>query len=462
MFEGSHSLWLESFIYNTQTNQSNTETVANDSHWSIGLIIGLAFLTLFLILLASFFSCTETALTSITKVKWKSESGNIKSKKIVNIVYKMINNYTMTLGSNLIGSALVNTASSTVAGLLFSGVVRYVGAGSHAEAIGTGVATGVMTLLILIFGEFLPKNFAKKNPIKLLTWFGYPIYFFYLVFWPFTWLLNRIFNRKEKTTKTTIEELKSLVDVIKYEGTLDSQEALIINKAILFDEILIKQKMVGWDKVVKVNENDLVKDVIPTFLETGFSRLVVINEDQEVVGIAHIKVVIKAYLNDQNTPIDSIMHSPMLITKNDTLYDGLRMMQIQQIHLAIVVDNLTEKNPVGIITLENITEELTGNVFDETDLSDANEWVQEVNEYTWKLDAKANAKKFLTEKINASIEVADDLSMGKYVSKLNKNRKFMNRQLIDTEHMYIEVFKDVKSNRFIFLIEKKIKEDSEL
>lgn len=460
MLEGSHSLWLKSYIYNSNTNQ--TDLGINEPQWSIGLIVGLAFLTLFLILLASFFSCTETALTSITKVKWKSESGNIKSRKIVNIVYKMINNYTMTLGANLIGSALVNTASSTIAGLLFSGVVKYVGGGSHSEAIGTGVATGVMTLLILIFGEFLPKNFAKKNPIKLLTWFGYPMYFFYLVFWPFTWLLNRIFNRKEKTTKTTIEELRSLVDVIKYEGTLDSQEALIINKAILFDEILIKQKMVSWEKVAKVHENDLVKDVIPAFLETGFSRLVVINDEQEVVGIAHIKVVIKAYLNSESTPINLIMHSPMLITKNDTLYDGLRMMQIQQIHLAIVVDNLTEKNPVGIITLENITEELTGNVFDETDLSDANEWVQEVNEYTWKIDARANAKRFLTEKINPSLEVLDDLTIGKYVSKLNRNRKFMNRQLIDTDYMYIEVFKDVKTNRFIFLIEKKIKEDSEL
>lgn len=460
MLEGSHSLWLKSYIYNSNTNQ--TDLGINEPQWSIGLIVGLAFLTLFLILLASFFSCTETALTSITKVKWKSESGNIKSRKIVNIVYKMINNYTMTLGANLIGSALVNTASSTIAGLLFSGVVKYVGGGSHAEAIGTGVATGVMTLLILIFGEFLPKNFAKKNPIKLLTWFGYPMYFFYLVFWPFTWLLNRIFNRKEKTAKTTIEELRSLVDVIKYEGTLDSQEALIINKAILFDEILIKQKMVSWEKVAKVHENDLVKDVIPAFLETGFSRLVVINDEQEVVGIAHIKVVIKAYLNSDSTPINLIMHSPMLITKNDTLYDGLRMMQIQQIHLAIVVDNLTEKNPVGIITLENITEELTGNVFDETDLSDANEWVQEVNEYTWKIDARANAKRFLTEKINPSLEVLDDLTIGKYVSKLNRNRKFMNRQLIDTDYMYIEVFKDVKTNRFIFLIEKKIKEDSEL
>lgn len=430
---------------------------SNDQPFSVGVLVALGIITIILIVFSSFFSASETALTSITKVKWKTESNKIKSKKLVNIVYKMINNFSMTLGTILIGNTLVNTASSTIAGLFFAGIVRLSGAGGDAEAIGTGVATGIMTLLVLIFGEFLPKNFAKKNSIKFLKFAAYPIYFFYLFFWPFTWILNKIFNRKQQSIITaTEEELKSLVEVIKHEGTLDSQEAIIINKAILFDDILIKQKMVNWKDVVKVYENTTITEALKIFNESGFSRLVVLNEDNEVVGWVHIKSVVKLILDKPDEIIKKIMQPALLMNKNDSLYDGLRLMQVQRVHIGIVVDNMIEQEPIGIITLENITEELTGNVYDETDSESEIANVQIVNETTWKVNAKVNAKEFLHKYIDKSIEVDDDLTIGKYISKINKNRVFKNRQLIDTPTMYIETFKDLKSNHFFFLIEKKV------
>lgn len=452
MYEDSS--YFSSILLNNQTQENS---VVQEQQFSIGAIVALGIITLVLIIFSSFFSASETAITSITKVKWKTESVSIKSKKIVNIVYHMINNYTMTLGTILIGNTLVNTASSTIAGLFFSAIVKTFGGGSDAEAIGTGVATGIMTLLVLIFGEFLPKNFAKKNSIKFLVWTAYPIQFFYFLFWPFTWILNKIFNRKQQDIKTASEEeLKSLVEVIKHEGTLDSQEALIIHKAILFDDILIKQKMVCWDHVVKVNENDKIINTLDIFNNSGFSRLVVIDDDNEVKGIVHIKSVMKLIIQSPNELIKNIMQVPLLINQKDTLYDGLRLMQVQRIHMGVVVDDMMSQKPIGIITLENITEELTGNVYDETDYESEISNVQMVNETTWKVDAKVNAKEFIHKYINKSIEVDDDITINKYISKLNRNKAFKNRQLIDTPYMYIETFKDVKSNKFIFLIEKKI------
>ena len=314
-----------------------------------------------------------------------------------------------------------------------------------------------MTLIVLLFGEFIPKNFAKKNPIKILKLVAYPLNCFYVLFWPLTWLLNRMFNKKSQSVITaTEEELKSLVEVIRHEGTLDSQEALIINKAILFDDILINQKMVPWNQVVKISENKTVLESFEIFNSSGFSRLVVINKDDEVVGIIHLKKIIKYLLNEPNTIIKDIMETPLLMNQKDTLYDGLRTMQFQRIHLGIVVDNITEKNPIGIITLENITEELTGNVYDETDNENEIKEIQVVNETTWRVNAKTNAKLFLHQYIDKNIEVDDDINMGKYIAKINKNRAFKNRQLINTPNMYIETFKDVRTNQFAFLIEKKI------
>ncbi|EDX53131.1 hemolysin family protein [Ureaplasma urealyticum] len=437
--------------------EDSQQIIDNQTTFSVGVLIILAIITIILICFSAFFSATETAVTSVTTVKWKTESNKIKSKTIINVIYKMINNYTITLATILIGNTLVNTASSTIAGLFFAGIVKSFSTASNAEAIGTGIATGIMTLIVLLFGEFIPKNFAKKNPIKILKLVAYPLNCFYVLFWPLTWLLNRMFNKKLQSVITaTEEELKSLVEVIRHEGTLDSQEALIINKAILFDDILINQKMVPWNQVVKISENKTVLESFEIFNSSGFSRLVVINKDDEVVGIIHLKKIIKYLLNEPNTIIKDIMETPLLMNQKDTLYDGLRTMQFQRIHLGIVVDNITEKNPIGIITLENITEELTGNVYDETDNENEIKEIQVVNETTWRVNAKTNAKLFLHQYIDKNIEVDDDINMGKYIAKINKNRAFKNRQLINTPNMYIETFKDVRTNQFAFLIEKKI------
>lgn len=437
--------------------EDSQQIIDNQTTFSVGVLIILAIITIILICFSAFFSATETAVTSVTTVKWKTESNKIKSKTIINVIYKMINNYTITLATILIGNTLVNTASSTIAGLFFAGIVKSFSTASNAEAIGTGIATGIMTLIVLLFGEFIPKNFAKKNPIKILKLVAYPLNCFYVLFWPLTWLLNRMFNKKSQSVITaTEEELKSLVEVIRHEGTLDSQEALIINKAILFDDILINQKMVPWNQVVKISENKTVLESFEIFNSSGFSRLVVINKDDEVVGIIHLKKIIKYLLNEPNTIIKDIMETPLLMNQKDTLYDGLRTVQFQRIHLGIVVDNITEKNPIGIITLENITEELTGNVYDETDNENEIKEIQVVNETTWRVNAKTNAKLFLHQYIDKNIEVDDDINMGKYIAKINKNRAFKNRQLINTPNMYIETFKDVRTNQFAFLIEKKI------
>ncbi|MEJ3586777.1 hemolysin family protein [Ureaplasma urealyticum] len=437
--------------------EDSQQIIDNQTTFSVGVLIILAIITIILICFSAFFSATETAVTSVTTVKWKTESNKIKSKTIINVIYKMINNYTITLATILIGNTLVNTASSTIAGLFFAGIVKSFSTASNAEAIGTGIATGIMTLIVLLFGEFIPKNFAKKNPIKILKLVAYPLNCFYVLFWPLTWLLNRMFNKKSQSVITaTEEELKSLVEVIRHEGTLDSQEALIINKAILFDDILINQKMVPWNQVVKISENKTVLESFEIFNSSGFSRLVVINKDDEVVGIIHLKKIIKYLLNEPNTIIKDIMETPLLMNQKDTLYDGLRTMQFQRIHLGIVVDNITEKNPIGIITLENITEELTGNVYDETDNENEIKEIQVVNETTWRVNAKTNAKLFLHQYIDKNIEVDDDINMGKYIAKINKNRAFKNRQLINTPNMYIETFKDVRTNQFAFLIERKI------
>ncbi|ACI60014.1 hemolysin [Ureaplasma urealyticum serovar 10 str. ATCC 33699] len=437
--------------------EDSQQIIDNQTTFSVGVLIILAIITIILICFSAFFSATETAVTSVTTVKWKTESNKIKSKTIINVIYKMINNYTITLATILIGNTLVNTASSTIAGLFFAGIVKSFSTASNAEAIGTGIATGIMTLIVLLFGEFIPKNFAKKNPIKILKLVAYPLNCFYVLFWPLTWLLNRMFNKKSQSVITaTEEELKSLVEVIRHEGTLDSQEALIINKAILFDDILINQKMVPWNQVVKISENKTVLESFEIFNSSGFSRLVVINKDDEVVGIIHLKKIIKYLLNEPNTIIKDIMETPLLMNQKDTLYDGLRTMQFQRIHLGIVVDNITEKKPIGIITLENITEELTGNVYDETDNENEIKEIQVVNETTWRVNAKTNAKLFLHQYIDKNIEVDDDINMGKYIAKINKNRAFKNRQLINTPNMYIETFKDVRTNQFAFLIEKKI------
>ncbi len=328
----------------------------NDSY--IWIIIVLLVLLVF----SAYFSATETAYTSCNKIRLKSiENNDPKKAKKAGKVLKQLENYDKLLSTVLVGNNIVNIAASSLATVFF--VRLLVGK----EDLAPAISTIVMTVVVLIFGEVMPKTFAKDHP-EALTMALLPITsFFIILFFPITWVLSlikKIFKSKKESTVTE-EELITIVEEAENEGEIDKHESELIRSAIEFDDVDVYDVMIPRVNVEAVSFDATMEEIAAVFQEKGYSRLPVYRDTiDSVIGIIHIKDFYELY-KDNKTDIRSIIQSSICVTRNMKISAVLRTLQKAKIHLAIVVDEFGGTE--GIVTLEDIIEELVGEIYDEHD-----------------------------------------------------------------------------------------------
>ncbi len=328
----------------------------NDSY--IWIIIVLLVLLVF----SAYFSATETAYTSCNKIRLKSiENNDPKKAKKAGKVLKQLENYDKLLSTVLVGNNIVNIAASSLATVFF--VRLLVGK----EDLAPAISTIVMTVVVLIFGEVMPKTFAKDHP-ETLTMALLPITsFFIIIFFPITWVLSfikKIFKSKKESTVTE-DELITIVEEAENEGEIDKHESELIRSAIEFDDVDVYDVMIPRVNVEAVPIDASMEDIAAVFQEKGYSRLPVYRDTiDSVIGIIHIKDFYELY-KDNKTDIRSIIQSSICVTRNMKISAVLRTLQKAKIHLAIVVDEFGGTE--GIVTLEDILEELVGEIYDEHD-----------------------------------------------------------------------------------------------
>ena len=310
-----------------------------------------------LLVLSGFFSSAETALFTISKAKAIHLA---KQKGPTNkLIKKMKDDPHRLLSTILIGNNVVNVGASAIATAITIGLLE-----SHA----VGIATGVMTFLILIFGEFFPKSIATRNNILIARLVIFPLYWLSVLFTPLIVFLNfipKLTGKIHKKPQVTEAELMTFVEVVEEEGEIKEEERELIHNIFEFDDTSASEIMTPRADmfVIEVNEELKLEEII----NSGFTRIPVIEGDiDHVVGILYIKDLFKHQAtSDEAVDVRKIMRKPYFVPENKKLDNLLHQFKKRKQHLAIIVDE--HGGIPGLITLEDALEEIVGEIVDETD-----------------------------------------------------------------------------------------------
>lgn len=315
------------------------------------------------LLFSAYFSATETAFTAVNKIrlKAKADDGDKAAKRVL----KLAENYDRLLSTILIGNNIVNILASSLATLLFVAWIQ------NNESLATTLSTLVTTIVVLIFGEITPKALAKEHPEGFAK-FSAPIInvFAYILtplngfFWLWKKLLTKLFKSKENNAITD-DELIIMVDEAEHEGGINAQESTLIKSAIEFNDLEAKDVLIPRVDVIAVDCNTPNEEVSKIFLETRYSRLPVYDGSiDKIVGILHEKDFIKQR-DDENFTLANAAKPAVFVVSATKISSVLQQLQKKKSHMAVVSGEFGET--VGIVTMEDILEELVGEIWDEHD-----------------------------------------------------------------------------------------------
>lgn len=335
-----------------------------------------------LVIMSAFFSSTETAFSCANRIKLRSlvANGNKRAKNVLDLAET---NYDRFISTVLIGNNIVNISASTIATIFFAQLIT----NGSSEV----VSTVVMTLGILIFGEITPKFIAKTYPEKMAMAFYPLIKFFFYIFYPLNllfggwkWLLSKVFRFKS-TDVVTEDEIMTIVEEAEEDGTLKTEETKLIRSVIEFDDLEVGDILVPRVNIVAVDISDSMEQIREVFNREGYSRVPVYKDTIDtVIGTIHEKDFFNAYLKGKKG-IDGIMQNAFYTTEHAKISDLLRQLQKKKVHIAVVLDEYG--GTLGMVTLEDILEELVGEIYDEHD-EEVN-YFKEVDENLFVIDGNA-------------------------------------------------------------------------
>lgn len=342
----------------------------------------------FFIAMSAYFSATETAFSTCNKTRLKSmaDDGNKKAALALSLAEK----YDRLLSTILIGNNIVNISASSIATVLFVHMLGDKGA---------TVSTAVITVVVLIFGEISPKSIAKDRPESFAMFSAPLIRFFMIVLAPLNaifslWkrLINRIFKPADNGGMSQ-EELKILVEEARKDGGIDESEGDLLHNALTFSDREAKDILTHRVDLTAVEVNEPKAEIAQAFAESRYSRLPVYEEDiDHIVGVLHQK---DFYTPEGITdkPIREIMTRPVFVLETEQIGSLLQTMQKEKSHFAIVLDELG--GTVGIVSMEDILEELVGDIWDEHD--EVIEPIRQLSDDTWQVDGDSAVADFMDE-----------------------------------------------------------------
>ena len=342
-----------------------------------------------MILFSAFFSMTETAYSCANRIKLRAlaSNGNLKAQKVLTLAEK---DYDRLISTILIGNNIVNIVATTLATLLFAMI--YV----NNPATGNVVSTVVMTLSILIFGEITPKLIAKTYPEKismlvypLIKFFYYILFLLNLIFSGWKWVISKMFRFKDDDVVTEAE-IMTMVEEAEEDGTLKTEETELIRSVIEFDDLEVGDILVPRVNIVAVDVTSSMDEIKKVFAKEGYSRIPVYRESVDtIIGTIHEKDFYNAYLQGKKG-IDGIMQNALYTTEHAKISDLLRQLQKKKMHIAVVLDEYG--GTLGLLTMEDILEELVGEIYDEHD--EIINYFKDVKEDTCLVDGNAPIKDF--------------------------------------------------------------------
>ena len=347
------------------------------------------------LLMSAYFSATETAFSTLSKTKLKTlvEKGNKRAA----LALRLSENYDRLLSTILIGNNLVNILLSSIATVFVITLCVNSKDQAFADSYGTLIATAAVTVVVLIFGEITPKSIAKNRPegfsmfsaplMQFLVWILIP---FSAIFSLWTKLVAKIF-RVKADNKMSQEELLMLVEEVQEEGSIDDEEGDLLRNAINFTELKAEDILTHRVDLEGFEIGTPMEEIGHLFEESRFSRLLVYEDSiDKIVGVLHSKDVFTAKgLTDK--PLEALIAPPLYIHKGERIDDLLRELQKNKSHLAVVLDEYG--GTLGIVTMEDILEELVGDIWDEHD--EVVEDYKEIAEDTFRIDCGGSLADFI-------------------------------------------------------------------
>jgi CBS domain containing-hemolysin-like protein len=318
-----------------------------------------------LIGLSGFFSGLEVALVSIRKSKVVQLFN--EKKKGSKALYKLKTNPSWMMSSVNLGNNLVNVGASALATSL---AIRLFGND------GLGIAVGVMTFLILVFGEITPKTYCNANSTKIALRYAPVLLVFSYVFYPIVKFFEIITKGVVKLTGSsnipppiTEEEIKGVIDQGLEEKAIEKEEMELVHGALKFDDTVIRTVMTPRTKMFALNSKMLLFEALPQINQSGYSRIPIFGDtNEDIIGFVHVRDILKELEKDNKmTSLEEISRKPVFVSQEKMVSSLLKEMQGRKTHIAIVVDE--HGGVEGLVTLEDLLEEIVGEIEDETDLT---------------------------------------------------------------------------------------------
>ncbi len=340
-----------------------------------------AALIVLLLFLSAFFSGSEIAFMSVNPRRLEKAA---EKSAVARRALKIQSRFDSVLGSLLIGNNLVNTAASSCATML---AVTLLG-----EGLGATLATVVITILVLIFGEIIPKILAKRTSLSFTKIVAIPLQ---IVIWIFTPIaapiaavLGRIFRKKEEEPTVTEEELSTIIETVGEEGVLDEERSDLLQSALDFANTTVGEILTHRLKWDAINIDDDPEEIAAVISNTAYSRLPVYEHDfDHVIGVLNVKHYYRVLVDEgEITDLRPHLKEPAFVYTNMKLPVALAEMREKQNHVDFVLDEYG--GIMGIVTMEDILEQLVGDIWDESDEIE-NEFVQ-TDENTWEVLGDAN------------------------------------------------------------------------
>ena len=338
-----------------------------------------------LLILSAYFSATETAFTSLNRIKLKNmaDDGNRKARKVLDLV----EHFDKVLSTILIGNNIVNIANTAIATVFF--VSLY---GSY----GPTVATVVMTVTVLIFGEISPKNLAKDNP-ESFAMFAAPILsVLMVVFAPFNWIFSQwkklldVIFKKSDDSGITEDELITMVEEAETAGSLESDQSELIQNAIEFEALKAEDVLTPRVEIEAIDIESTEDEIAEQFLKTGFSRLPVYKDDLDtILGVLNQKDF-HNYIYRKEKTVSDFIKPVVFCGESMSAAVLLKRMQKEKCQIAIVVDEYG--GTTGLVAMEDILEELVGEIYDEHEEVESQE-ITRLQNGTYRVLASANVEK---------------------------------------------------------------------
>lgn len=414
-------------------------------------------LIIILIAMSAFFSASETAISSVNRIRLKSmaENGSRGAERALKILTK----YDKALTTILIGNNIVNIATSSISTIL---CIQLVG-----EKYGSLVSTVAVTIIVLIFGEVMPKGLAKDHAEGVCIGVSAVITFLMLIFTPFSSFfillkkgIAKLFHNK-KSVSVTEEELMAIIDEIEGEGVLEEQESDLVRSALQFDEITADEIITPRVRIVAVEVNDSAEEVRAKFLKEQYSRMPVFEKNLDnIVGIINEKDFIKAYdKKGAELSVRELIQETIYVPSMQKISEVLRVMQKRKCHMSVVLDQ--HGGTLGIVTMEDLLEELVGEIWDESDEVKSPVTVRGEGEFDIYGEVSLNSLRRFLESRDIDLEIDSEAhTVAGWVLELFGSIP-KNGDVTETEELTLEVLDaaELRVNKVRITLKEKPQED---